>query len=45
VSATGDLTPEQALFRDVERLARDRGLGEPFEDWEPELARMREAEY
>jgi predicted nucleotidyltransferase len=41
ILATGDLGEQQRLFRDVEALARDHGLGEVIDGWEPDVARLR----
>jgi hypothetical protein len=41
VLAAGDLGEQQRLFRDVETLARDRGLGAVIDGWEPDVARLR----
>lgn len=41
VATTGDITAQQALFRDVERIARDAGLGAVLDGWEPDLAFLR----
>ena len=40
---SGDLVVQQALFRDLERLARSRGFGAAFDEWEPELGWLRGA--
>jgi len=37
----GDLAAQQALFRDVERLARAEGHGAVIEGWEPDVAWLR----
>lgn len=37
----GDEAEQQALFRDAERLARSRGLGEVVDGWEPDVPRLR----
>ncbi|MEX1357713.1 MAG: hypothetical protein WD981_03725 [Gaiellaceae bacterium] len=37
----GDEAEQQALFRDVERLARSRGLGEVIDGWEPDVPFLR----
>jgi hypothetical protein len=37
----GDQAEQEALFRDAERLARARGLGEVIEGWEPDVAWLR----
>jgi hypothetical protein len=37
---------QQAMFRDLERVARRRGFGELIDSWEPDVAWLRgEAEY
>jgi len=41
IVSTGDLPAQQALFRDVEALARERGLGEVIDGWEPDVAWLR----
>jgi len=37
----GDLAEQQAVFRDVERLARDRAHGDAIDAWEPDVAWLR----
>jgi hypothetical protein len=37
----GDLEAQQALFRDAERLARDRGHGSTIDGWEPDVRWLR----
>ncbi|MEX2645868.1 MAG: hypothetical protein WD249_06370 [Gaiellaceae bacterium] len=37
----GDEAEQQALFRDAERLARSRGLGEVIDGWEPDVPFLR----
>ena len=37
----GDLAEQQALFRDVERLARGNGHGGVIDGWEPDVAWLR----
>jgi predicted nucleotidyltransferase len=37
----GDLAEQQALFRDVERVARAAGLGGVIDGWEPDVAWLR----
>jgi hypothetical protein len=37
----GDGPEQQALFRDAERLARSRGLGETIDGWEPDVPWLR----
>jgi len=37
----GDGAEQQALFRDAERLARARGLGEVIDGWEPDVPWLR----
>jgi hypothetical protein len=41
VLSTGDLGEQQRLFRDAEKLARERGLGEVIDGWEPDVAWLR----
>ena len=41
VVAAGDLETQQALFRAVERLARERGHGAVIDGWEPDVAWLR----
>jgi hypothetical protein len=41
IARTGDLTAQQALFRDVEAFARERGLGATIDAWEADVARLR----
>jgi hypothetical protein len=41
ILATGDLGEQQRLFRDVETLARERGLGAVIDGWEPDVAWLR----
>ena len=41
IVAIGDLELQQAMFRDVERHARDRGHGDVLDGWEPDLALLR----
>jgi hypothetical protein len=41
ILATGDLTEQQRLFRDVEELARAHGLGDVIDGWEPDVPRLR----
>jgi hypothetical protein len=41
IATTGDLAEQQALFRDVEPIARDAGLGAVVDGWEPDVARLR----
>jgi hypothetical protein len=38
----GDLAEERSLFRSMERLARERGLGHVVDGWEPDVAFLRE---
>ena len=35
------MTDQQALFREVEALAREHGLGGTIDGWEPDLPRLR----
>jgi predicted nucleotidyltransferase len=41
IVATGDLAEQQRLFRAVEELARERGLGVVIDGWEPDVAWLR----
>jgi predicted nucleotidyltransferase len=41
IARTGDLSAQQALFRDVEAFARERGLGATIDAWEPDVPRLR----
>jgi hypothetical protein len=41
IARTADLEEQRALFRDVEALARERGLGATIDGWEPDLAWLR----
>jgi hypothetical protein len=41
IATTGDLGAQQALFRDVELIARTHGLGETVDGWEPDVAWLR----
>ena len=41
IVATGALSEQQALFRDVEKLARANGFDEVIDGWEPDVARLR----
>jgi hypothetical protein len=41
ITASGDLAAQQELFRDVEALAREHGLGEVIDGWEPDVAWLR----
>ena len=41
ILGSGDPDTQQALFRDVEAHARERGLGEVIDGWEPDLAWLR----
>ncbi len=42
----GDVEEQHALFRDVDRVARQRGFGDAIDEWEPDVAWLRgEAEY
>ena len=40
----GDLAEQQAVFRDVEQLARDRGHGNVIDGWEPDIPWLRGVE-
>lgn len=41
ITASGALDEQQALFRDVEQLAREHGLGSVIDGWEPDVAWLR----
>lgn len=41
ILGSGELAEQQALFRDVESLARERGLGHVIDGWEPDVAWLR----
>jgi predicted nucleotidyltransferase len=41
IARTGDADEQRALFRDVESLARERGLGAVIDGWEPDVAWLR----
>jgi hypothetical protein len=41
VAVTGEVAAQQALFRDVERLARERAHGAVIDAWEPDVAWLR----
>ena len=41
VVGPGDLAEQQALFRDIERLARAHGHGAVIDGWEPDVAWLR----
>jgi hypothetical protein len=41
IARTGDLTAQQALFRDTEALARAHGHGATIDGWEPDVAWLR----
>ena len=41
IAVTGDLAPQQQLFRETERLARNAGLGAVVDAWEPDVAWLR----
>ena len=41
IVSTGALRDQQSLFRDVEALAREHGLGEVVDSWEPGVAWFR----
>jgi hypothetical protein len=43
IVAGGDVDTQRRLFRDVERLARERGLGHVIDGWEPDVAFLRGA--
>lgn len=41
IGRTGDLAEQQALFRETEALARERGHGATIDGWEPDVAWLR----
>ena len=41
ILATGDLSEQQSLFRDVERFARELGFGDVINGWEPDIDWLR----
>jgi Nucleotidyltransferase domain len=41
IARTGDLEEQQALFRAAEALARERGLGDVIDGWEPDVPLLR----
>jgi hypothetical protein len=41
IISTGDIAEQQQLFRDLERLAREHGLGEVIDRWEPDVPMLR----
>jgi len=41
IVSSGDLETQQALFRDVEILVRERGHGGVIDGWEPDVAWLR----
>jgi len=41
IARTGELAAQQELFRDVERIARNAGLGAVVDGWEPDVAFLR----
>jgi hypothetical protein len=41
IARTGELAAQQEMFRDVERIARDAGLGAVIDGWEPDVAMLR----
>jgi hypothetical protein len=41
IARTGDLEEQQALFREVEAIAREHGHGGVIEGWEPDVAWLR----
>ena len=43
ILGSGGLAEQQSLFRDVEELARSRGLGEVVDGWEPDVVWLRGA--
>ena len=40
---TGDLAAQQSLFRDAERIGRERGYGDVFDGWRPDVPWLRGA--
>jgi hypothetical protein len=44
IARTGDVTEQQALFRDTEALARGQGHGATIDGWKPDLAWLRGSE-
>jgi Nucleotidyltransferase domain len=43
IARTGDVSEQQALFREAERLAREHGLDAVVDGWEPDVAWFRGA--
>jgi hypothetical protein len=43
IVASGDLATQQELFRDIEALAREHGLGDVIDGWEPDVPWLRGA--
>ena len=41
IVSTGSLDDQRSLFRDAERLARTRGLGDVVDSWEPDVEFLR----
>jgi hypothetical protein len=41
IARTGDIAEQQQLFRDVEQIARDAGLGAVVDGWEPDVEWLR----
>jgi hypothetical protein len=41
IIGTGGLDEQQRLFRDTERLARERGLGRVVDGWQPDVSWLR----
>ena len=41
IATTGDISAQQSLFRDTERLAREHGHGETVDGWAPDLDWLR----
>jgi hypothetical protein len=41
IARTGDLAEQQALFRETEAIARERGHGRTIDGWEPDVAWLR----
>jgi hypothetical protein len=41
IVATGDLDAQRQLFRAIEALARERGIGHVLDGWEPDVAWLR----
>jgi hypothetical protein len=41
IAANGAIADQQRLFRDIEQLSRERGLGDVVDGWEPDVAWLR----